>query len=85
MNNPIEQLDEILETMACKDCTGYPNEEHEEAKAKLTQLLESERVKAEQSLITELLNTDCVLNDKATLSHILKLEAQLQTPKDKEN
>lgn len=24
-------IDEILETMACRDCTGYPNQEHAQA------------------------------------------------------
>lgn len=34
-----KEIDELLEPMACIDCTGYPNNEHEAAKSKIQELI----------------------------------------------
>lgn len=41
--HPQDELDEILETMACTDCTGYPVREHAAAKAALLAYVDRQR------------------------------------------
>ena len=47
----MEELDEILESMACKDCMGYPNQEHAEAIDKLTKLIALQETKARIGMV----------------------------------